>query len=63
MSRNCLDDGGSAGIAVALLDRTAGCDDIDLIEGLTALINGVYATAESGLWRPQAVRTSASELT
>lgn len=62
MSRNCPDDGASAAIAVALLDRTAGCD-IDLIEGLTALINGVYAAAESGLWRPQAVRTSASELT
>jgi hypothetical protein len=35
MSRNCPDDGASAAIAVALLDRTAGCD-IDLVEGLTA---------------------------
>jgi GNAT superfamily N-acetyltransferase len=36
--------------------------DPGLVDRLTGLINGVYATAESGLWREGATRTTASDL-
>ena len=36
--------------------------DARLVEQLAGLINGVYATAESGLWRDGTTRTTASEL-
>ena len=49
------------GIAIALLDARAGRDP-RLVEQLTRLINRVYTTAESGIWRPGAERTTASEL-
>jgi GNAT superfamily N-acetyltransferase len=48
-------------IAVGLLDAAAS-RDIGLVERLTDLINDVYATAESGLWRDGATRTTASDL-
>lgn len=48
-------------IAVELLDAAAS-RDAGLVERLTALINDVYATAESGLWRDGATRTTAPEL-
>jgi GNAT superfamily N-acetyltransferase len=47
--------------SVALLDPNAS-QDTGLVEELTALINGVYATAESGLWRDGATRTTATEV-
>jgi GNAT superfamily N-acetyltransferase len=47
-----------AEIAVDLLEAA----DADLVDRLTRLINGVYTTAESGLWRDGATRTTASEL-
>ena len=34
----------------------------DLVDRLTDLVNGVHATAESGLWADGATRTTASEL-
>ena len=34
----------------------------DLVDRLTDLVNGVYTTAESGLWADGATRTTASEL-
>jgi hypothetical protein len=36
--------------------------DAELVDRLTAIVNDVYATAESGLWRKGATRTTASEL-
>jgi ribosomal protein S18 acetylase RimI-like enzyme len=52
----------SAGtVAVRLLDPAAG-GDAGLVEQLSELINGVYATAEHGLWRDGATRTTPSEL-
>ncbi len=51
----------STNIAVELLDRAAS-QDAGLVEQLTALINDVYDTAESGLWRDGATRTTAPEL-
>ena len=36
--------------------------DTELVARLTALINDVYATAESGLWRDGATRTTAAEV-
>lgn len=48
-------------IAVRVLDP-ADSGDARLVEELTELINGVYVTAESGLWREGATRTTASEL-
>jgi N-acetylglutamate synthase-like GNAT family acetyltransferase len=48
-------------IAVRLLEATVS-RDANLVDHLTGLINGVYATAESGLWREEATRTTASEL-
>ncbi len=47
--------------AVALLDASAG-HDAGLVDRLTELINGVYAIAESGLWRDGTTRTTRSEL-
>jgi GNAT superfamily N-acetyltransferase len=48
-------------LAVGLLDATAG-DDAGLVDELADLVNDVYATAERGLWRNGATRTTASEL-
>ncbi len=48
-------------IAVGLLEVAAG-DDAGLVDQLTALVNGVYASAEEGLWLDGAARTTASEL-
>jgi GNAT superfamily N-acetyltransferase len=48
-------------IAVQWLEATAARDG-DLIARLTDLVNGVYAIAESGLWRDGISRTTASEL-
>lgn len=48
-------------IAVGLLDVTAG-HDTGLVDRLTALINGVYASAEDGLWRDGVTRTTTSEV-
>jgi GNAT superfamily N-acetyltransferase len=50
-----------AAIAVDLLDEAAGHDG-RLVDHLTGLINDVYATAESGLWRSAATRTTEPEL-
>jgi GNAT superfamily N-acetyltransferase len=47
--------------AVSLLDAAAG-KDAGFVERLADLINGVYATAESGLWRDGAPRTTAPEV-
>jgi len=44
-----------------LLDAAA-ADDGSLLERLSDLINDVYATAESGLWRDGATRTTPAEL-
>ena len=49
------------GIAVARLPAAAGAD-AELLDELAELINGVYATAESGLWRAEATRTTRAEL-
>jgi GNAT superfamily N-acetyltransferase len=46
---------------VALLEPER-ADDPGLVDPLTGLINDVYATAERGLWREGATRTTASEL-
>jgi GNAT superfamily N-acetyltransferase len=51
---------GSA-FSVELLPGRAG-QDTELVDELTALINGVYVTAESGLWREGATRTTAAEM-
>ncbi len=51
----------STDIAVELLDGAAS-RDARLVGQLTALVNDVYATAESGLWRDGATRTTAAEL-
>jgi GNAT superfamily N-acetyltransferase len=48
-------------ITVRLLEPVASRDDV-LVDRLTGLINAVYATAERGLWRAGATRTTASEL-
>jgi GNAT superfamily N-acetyltransferase len=48
-------------IVVGLLAAAVG-DDPGLVDQLTDLINDVYATAESGLWRDVATRTTAPEL-
>ena len=49
------------GIAVGPLPE-AGGTDAGLLDQLADLINGVYATAESGLWRAEATRTTQPEL-
>jgi GNAT superfamily N-acetyltransferase len=46
---------------IALLEPERG-EDAELVERLTALINRVYAAAETGLWRDDAARTSATEV-
>ncbi len=46
---------------VSLLEPVSAGDD-RLTEELADLVNRVYATAESGLWRDGATRTTASEL-
>ncbi len=48
-------------IAVGLLEAAVS-DDARLVDHLTGLINDVYTTAESGLWRDGAPRTTTSEL-
>jgi GNAT superfamily N-acetyltransferase len=48
-------------IAVGLLEPSAS-DDAGLVDQLTKLINDVYVTAESGLWREGATRTTTAEL-
>jgi GNAT superfamily N-acetyltransferase len=48
-------------IAITLLEA-ADSHDARLVEQLTRLINDVYRTAESGLWRDDAARTTASEV-
>ena len=47
--------------AVRLLEAAAG-DDAAFVDGLAGLVNDVYATAEAGLWRDGARRTTALEL-
>ena len=54
-------NGPQADIATALL-RAADSRDARLVDHLTRLINGVYRTAESGLWQDGAARTTAPEL-
>jgi GNAT superfamily N-acetyltransferase len=48
-------------VTVGLLETVAS-RDADLVEQLARLVNDVYATAESGLWREGATRTTASEV-
>ena len=48
-------------LSVELLEPGAE-QDVELVDRLTALINEVYATAESGLWRKRATRTTAAEV-
>ena len=48
-------------LAVGPLDGAAS-RDAGLVEELTRLVNDVYATAERGLWRDEATRTTATEL-
>jgi GNAT superfamily N-acetyltransferase len=50
-----------ATIAVRLL-KARDSHDAQLVDHLTSLINDVYTTAESGLWRDGAPRTTAAEL-
>ena len=52
---------GSHEISVRLLDEAAG-RDAGLVDHVTGLVNGVYATAERGLWREGTARTTDSEL-
>jgi GNAT superfamily N-acetyltransferase len=51
----------SAAIGVRLL-RAADSRDARLVHHVASLVNDVYATAESGLWRDGAPRTTAAEL-
>jgi GNAT superfamily N-acetyltransferase len=51
----------SPAITVRLLDAAAG-QDAALIARLVALINGVYAASENGLWRDAATRTTPAEV-
>jgi GNAT superfamily N-acetyltransferase len=48
-------------MTVHMLEPEA-ADDRELVERLSDLINRVYATAESGLWRDGAARTSPGEV-
>jgi GNAT superfamily N-acetyltransferase len=48
-------------MTVQVLERDA-ADDRELVAGLSDLINRVYATAESGLWREGATRTTPDEV-
>jgi GNAT superfamily N-acetyltransferase len=51
----------SAAISIELLEPEAAADS-GLVERLTALVNDVYRTAEDGLWRDSAVRTTLAEM-
>jgi hypothetical protein len=46
---------------VGVLDPAAG-SDAELVAQLAGLVNRVYVTAESGLWREGTTRTTTSEL-
>jgi ribosomal protein S18 acetylase RimI-like enzyme len=48
-------------LAVRRLDSASGRDP-KVVDRLTILVNDVYATAENGLWRDGATRTTASEV-
>ncbi len=48
-------------IPVCLLDPAASRDE-RLVEQVTSLINDVYVTAETGLWREGTTRTTTSEI-
>jgi GNAT superfamily N-acetyltransferase len=48
-------------IAVELLEAER-AEDAALVARLAGMINGVYATAERGLWREDAMRTTAPEV-
>jgi GNAT superfamily N-acetyltransferase len=48
-------------LAVELLEAAA-AEDAVLVDELAALVTAVYATAESGLWREGAARTTPAEL-
>jgi GNAT superfamily N-acetyltransferase len=48
-------------IEVTLLEPSA-VDDAGVVERLTRLVNDVYATAEAGLWRDAATRTTPSRI-
>jgi hypothetical protein len=56
-----MDEPASTRIAIQLLDPPA-AEDADLVSRLVELINVVYATAEAGLWKPDARRTSVAEM-
>jgi GNAT superfamily N-acetyltransferase len=48
-------------VEVSLLDASA-AEDAGLVERLADLVNEVYATAEAGLWRDDATRTTPSHI-
>jgi GNAT superfamily N-acetyltransferase len=48
-------------ITIELLPAAAG-DDAALVERIAELVNEVYATAERGLWRDDATRTTPAEV-
>src|SRR5918997_2798397 len=50
-----------ATLAVELVDPAA-AEDVVLVDRITRLVNDVYATAERGLWRAGAARTTAAEM-
>jgi GNAT superfamily N-acetyltransferase len=56
-----IGDKSPAALAVRPLEPAA-AHDVTLVAHLANLINDVYLTAESGLWRPEATRTTTSEV-
>jgi hypothetical protein len=48
-------------LSVELLEPRA-ASEIGLVDQLTALINKVYVTAESGLWRDGTTRTTTADV-
>jgi ribosomal protein S18 acetylase RimI-like enzyme len=50
-----------ATLSVELVDPAA-AEDVVLVDRITRLVNDVYATAERGLWRAGAARTTAAEM-
>ena len=52
---------GASALGVRLLNPAVG-DDAELVDRLARLINDVYESAESGLWREGAARTTGPEL-
>lgn len=48
-------------VTIHLLEAAA-ADEHGLVNRLTALVNGVHAAAEAGMWRTEAKRTTAAEL-